>query len=57
MSNLAPICKIIIYREDGCDSVRCKNCKVKFCWNCSKTNSEIEIMDKHDCDDFDGYIQ
>jgi hypothetical protein len=54
---LCPICRIVIYREDGCDSIRCKYCRVKFCWNCLKTQSIIDKMKSHNCRDFDGYLE
>lgn len=57
-----PICKIIIYKEDGCNSMKCEYCKLKFCWNCLRTNRQIENMsDEHMCDNYgtftsdDGY--
>ena len=52
---LCPICKIIIVREEGCSSMRCKYCKVKFCWYCLQTNSDIDKMDTHDCSDYNGF--
>ena len=29
-----PRCRISIEKYDGCDCVRCPNCKCKFCWSC-----------------------
>lgn len=46
-----PVCKIIMYKEEGCASVKCKNCKVKFCWHCSRTRSQIDGND-HICPDY-----
>lgn len=52
---LCPVCKIIIYKEEGCSAVRCKYCKIKFCWVCLRTNHNIKKLDKHNCEDFNGY--
>ena len=52
---LCPICKIIIYKEEGCSAVRCKYCKIKFCWECLKIQSEIEKLESHECEDFNRY--
>jgi hypothetical protein len=54
-----PVCKIFIERTEGCNSIRCKYCKIKFCWNCLQTNQTINKMDsdEHNCNDFDGYIR
>ncbi|XWV25481.1 hypothetical protein QJ856_gp0278 [Tupanvirus deep ocean] len=50
-----PICRAIIYREEGCNSMRCKYCKVKFCWNCLETCSTINRMEEHACEEYNGY--
>jgi hypothetical protein len=34
-----PICKIIIHKEEGCSAMKCLFCRVKFCWDCLKTQS------------------
>ena len=52
-----PICRAIIFREEGCSSIRCKYCKVKFCWSCLKTNQAINNSSSHNCENFDGFIQ
>lgn len=49
---ICPICKIIISRDEGCNSMKCKNCKIKFCWNCLRTKLDIDINGEHDCDNF-----
>ncbi|XWV26813.1 hypothetical protein QJ857_gp0238 [Tupanvirus soda lake] len=50
-----PICRAIIYREEGCCSMRCKYCKVKFCWECLRTCSTINRMEEHSCEEYNGY--
>jgi len=52
---LCPVCKIIIYREEGCSCMKCKYCKVRFCWNCLKTKAMIDKIGSHDCDNYQGY--
>lgn len=52
---LCPICKIVIYREEGCSSIRCKYCKTKFCWYCLQTNQTIKKSDKHNCEKYNGF--
>jgi E3 ubiquitin-protein ligase RNF144 len=54
---LCPICKIIIEKNNGCSSMRCKYCKVKFCWHCLQTNSIIMNMENHDCLNYAGFDQ
>ena len=46
-----PVCTILIYKEDGCNSMECEYCKVRFCWMCKKTNSQIKEED-HECDNY-----
>ena len=29
-----PSCKAMIEKNGGCNSVRCHNCNVEFCWMC-----------------------
>ncbi len=54
-----PRCLILLVKEAGCDAVKCPHCKIKFCWNCLKTNFEIrnEASEIHDCRFFDEYRQ
>lgn len=54
---LCPICKIVIYKEEGCSSMRCKYCKTKFCWHCLQTNSQISKQKTHICPDFYQYYE
>jgi hypothetical protein len=54
---LCPICKIVIEKTEGCSSMRCKYCKVKFCWHCLQTNSAIEKIGRHACEDYRGFHQ
>lgn len=44
-----PVCKTIIYKEEGCLAIRCAYCKTKFCWECLKTNYTILNSADHDC--------
>lgn len=55
-----PICKIMIYKEGGCNSVKCDYCKLRFCWNCLRTNLQIEQMDsdsEHTCGNYGTFLQ
>lgn len=52
-----PVCKIVIEKIEGCNSVRCKYCRIKFCWNCLALCSDIKKMRNHECDNYDGYIE
>lgn len=47
-----PICNIIIYKEEGCSSVRCKYCKTKFCWECMQTSYVVGKLKEHECADY-----
>ncbi len=47
-----PLCKAVIEREEGCNSMKCTYCKLKFCWSCLKSCSEINRMDDHQCDEY-----
>jgi len=49
---LCPICRIIIDKIDGCNSMKCENCKVKFCWICLQTKSIIDNVGTHECYDY-----
>lgn len=51
-----PLCKIGIYKESGCSAIRCKNCKIKFCWDCMKTNHQIGQLKNHRCRGFDAFL-
>lgn len=46
-----PVCRILISKEDGCCSMKCIYCKVKFCWGCGATNDHIEKYG-HDCNNY-----
>ncbi len=45
-----PLCRIVIEREMGCQSMKCQYCKLKFCWGCLKSSSEIKRMKDHTCE-------
>lgn len=52
-----PRCLINLWKEEGCNSVKCPYCKVKFCWTCEKTEHQIKLLEEnHDCHEFDGYL-
>jgi hypothetical protein len=51
-----PVCKILIERETGCNSMRCTFCKVNFCWGCEKTKYAVD-RDGHDCENFGTFIE
>ena len=55
-----PVCRIIIEKDYGCSAMKCQKCKIKFCWDCLKINSEImegiNNNRKHTCEDFVKYI-
>lgn len=46
-----PVCRILISRDGGCNSMKCIFCKVKFCWSCGSTNAHI-MEYGHECDDY-----
>jgi len=46
-----PKCKIIMCRVEGCMAMKCKNCKTRFCWNCLRTNNNINDHG-HECDNY-----
>lgn len=52
-----PLCRIIIEKTEGCSSIRCKSCYIKFCWSCLATCSDIRRMEEHTCSNYDGYIE
>jgi len=52
---LCPFCKVIIYKEEGCSSMKCKYCKTKFCWECLLTKHDVAKLDNHMCHKYDGY--
>jgi|SRR5271154_2890458 len=52
---LCPFCKVIIYKEDGCSSIKCKYCKTKFCWDCLLTKYDVAKLDNHTCHKYEGY--
>ncbi len=50
-----PRCANLLWLEEGCPAVICTFCKVRFCWKCEHTQSEINRDDNHDCDKFVRY--
>lgn len=54
---LCPKCCAFIHKYQGCDSIRCVNCKFRFCWNCLKLYKNIKDEDEHknNCQNFRGY--
>lgn len=51
-----PVCDIIIYKESGCNSVRCEYCETKFCWNCLILNDFIGQTNYHPCSDYGQFL-
>lgn len=51
-----PMCRILIQRETGCNSMKCTFCKIKFCWGCEKTKYQIDRC-VHDCGNFGTFIE
>jgi IBR (half RING finger) domain-containing protein/RING finger family protein len=49
---LCPVCKIIMYKEEGCSSVKCKYCRIKFCWKCLQMAHNINKFENHNCDEY-----
>lgn len=48
-----PKCKIVIEKKTGCNSVKCINCKITFCWQCLNLSTNINKNDsKHKCNDY-----
>lgn len=47
-----PVCGILIDKEEGCASLKCKYCKTKFCWHCLQTDSRIWKIDSHICPNY-----
>jgi hypothetical protein len=52
-----PLCKIMIEHTEGCNSMKCTNCKLKFCWSCLKSSSEIKRMQFHECDNYGTFLK
>jgi hypothetical protein len=52
-----PVCRILIEKTEGCSAMRCKYCKIKFCWECLRTYHQIKKLDSHDCLTYDRYAQ
>lgn len=50
-----PRCRVYLWKEVGCNSVRCTKCKLKFCWNCLESEFAIRGM-YHACEDSMGYL-
>jgi E3 ubiquitin-protein ligase RNF144 len=54
---VCPLCRILIEKIEGCSAMRCKYCKIKFCWECLITNHQIKKLDSHGCRSYDRYAQ
>ncbi|QKF93528.1 E3 ubiquitin ligase RBr family IBR domain protein [Fadolivirus algeromassiliense] len=54
---LCPKCHIVIHRYGGCDSVKCSNCRFRFCWKCLKLDRDIQDRDQHkeECYEYRGF--
>ncbi len=52
-----PLCKIMMERVAGCNSMKCVNCKLKFCWSCLQSSSEIKRMKYHECDNYGTFLE
>lgn len=51
-----PVCNILIEKDSStCNSIKCKYCKTKFCWECLLTSNQIMKLNSHDCDDYRGF--
>lgn len=52
-----PYCKYMVYKENGCDAVKCPNCKHRFCFNCLEMFRFMESIKNHEkkCDAFNGF--
>ncbi len=51
-----PRCETWLSLEEGCYSVICNFCKLKFCWQCRHTQAEIDLMKTHHCVGFHRYL-
>ena len=54
---LCPKCRTIIHRYGGCYSVKCSNCRFRFCWNCLKLDKDIQDRETHreTCYEYNGF--
>lgn len=52
-----PHCNILIERIEGCDCIKCPNCKRRFCYNCLELYRYMESVDDHakKCENFRGF--
>lgn len=41
-----PTCRYVIDKIDGCNHVKCTNCKAEFCWVCHLLKGEVGIPDR-----------
>eukprot|EP00128_Syssomonas_multiformis_P009148 Colp12_sorted_trinity150504_noHs@36401 len=45
-----PQCGILIYKDEGCNSVKCQHCEHKFCWLCRKQiEGEVHFLGINSC--------
>ena len=51
-----PCCLITLWKEYGCNAVRCPYCKVQFCWQCLLVESKLKQLYYHECSNFIGYL-
>jgi len=47
-----PVCNFAFEKDGGCNSIRCKQCGVKYCGNCNDTDYYIRKRGKHHCYDY-----
>lgn len=39
-----PACEVVIEKAEGCNHVRCANCKVHICWVCMGTFKDADVL-------------
>jgi len=51
-----PVCNYAFEKIAGCNSIRCKQCGVKYCGNCKKTDYYIRTYDNHNCENYGNFV-